>query len=134
MWKWIRIYKDEKEFAKWAKTIEKKLKGEILDAFKEAWPSLSNTNEAVRGSFVYYWELRTNMSQFHSMAQPMSIGYLAYLADGAQSVGREDIVNLVNNMIRNIPRINLEISNSLVAKMGTDKVEVPEEGGKDEEE
>lgn len=122
MWKWIKIYKDEKEFAKWAKTIEKKLKGEILDAFKEAWPSLSNTNEAVRGSFVYYWELRTNMSQFHSMAQPMSIGYLAYLADGAQSVGREDIVNLVNNMIRNIPRINLEISNSLVAKIESDAV------------
>ena len=122
MWKWIKIYKDEKEFAKWAKTIEKKLKGEILDAFKEAWPSLSNTNEAVRGSFVYYWELRTNMSQFHSMAQPMSIGYLAYLADGAQSVGREDIVNLVKNMIRNIPRINLEISNSLVAKIESDAV------------
>ena len=66
------------------------------------------------------------------MAQPMSIGYLAYLADGAQAAGREDIIEVLNNMIMNIPRINLEITNGLVTKMKSDNP--TEEGVVDEEE
>ena len=92
MWKWIKIYKEDKKFVEWAKQIEKKTKGEVREQFKEAWPKVRSNNEAVKGSFVFYWEMRTNMTQIHNMAQPMAIAYLAYLADGAQSVGREDII------------------------------------------
>ena len=131
MWKWIKIYKEDKKFVEWAKQIEKKVKGEVREQFKEAWPKVRNNNEAVKGSFVFYWEMRTNMTQIHSMAQPMAIAYLAYLADGAQSVGREDIIEVLNNMIMNIPRINVEISNSLIAQIQED---FTAEGENDEEE
>jgi hypothetical protein len=131
MWKWIKIYKEDKKFVEWAKQIEKKTKGEVREQFKEAWPKVRNNNEAVKGSFVFYWEMRTNMTQIHSMAQPMAIAYLAYLADGAQSVGREDIIGVLNNMIMNIPRINVEISNSLIAQIQED---FTAEGENDEEE
>ena len=131
MWKWIKIYKEDKKFVEWAKQIEKKTKGEVREQFKEAWPKVRNNNEAVKGSFVFYWEMRTNMTQIHSMAQPMAIAYLAYLADGAQSVGREDMIGVLNNMIMNIPRINVEISNSLIAQIQED---FTAEGENDEEE
>ena len=131
MWKWIKIYKEDKKYVEWAKQIEKKTKGEVREQFKEAWPKVRNNNEAVKGSFVFYWEMRTNMTQIHSMAQPMAIAYLAYLADGAQSVGREDIIGVLNNMIMNIPRINVEISNSLIAQIQED---FTAEGENDEEE
>jgi hypothetical protein len=131
MWKWIKIYKEDKKFVEWAKQIEKKTKGEVREQFKEAWPKVRDNNEAVKGSFVFYWEMRTNMTQIHSMAQPMAIAYLAYLADGAQSVGREDIIGVLNNMIMNIPRINVEISNSLIAQIQED---FTAEGENDEEE
>ena len=131
MWKWIKIYKEDKKFVEWAKQIEKKTKGEVREQFKEAWPKVRNNNEAVKGSFVFYWEMRTNMTQIHSMAQPMAIAYLANLADGAQSVGREDIIGVLNNMIMNIPRINVEISNSLIAQIQED---FTAEGENDEEE
>ena len=131
MWKWIKIYKEDKKFVEWAKQIEKKTKGEGREQFKEAWPKVRHNNEAVKGSFVFYWEMRTNMTQIHSMAQPMAIAYLAYLADGAQSVGREDIIGVLNNMIMNIPRINVEISNSLIAQIQED---FTAEGENDEEE
>lgn len=132
MWKLIKIYKDDKEFVAWTKRIEKKLKGEILGQFKESWPKVRTNNEAIKGSFVFYWEMRTGAGQIHNMAQPMSIGYLAYLADGAQAAGREDIIEVLNNMIMNIPRINLEITNGLVTKMKSDNP--TEEGVVDEEE
>ena len=131
MWKWIKIYKEDKKFVEWAKQIEKKVKGEVREQFKEAWPKVRNNNEAVKGSFVFYWDMRTNMTQIINMAQPMAIAYLAYLADGAQSVGREDIIGVLNNMIMNIPRINVEISNSLIAQIQED---FTAEGENDEEE
>ena len=131
MWKWIKIYKEDKKFVEWAKQIEKKTKGEVREQFKEASPKFRNNNEAVKCAFVFYWEMRTNMTQIHSMAQPMAIAYLAYLADGAQSVGREDIIGVLNNMIMNIPRINVEISNSLIAQIQED---FTAEGENDEEE
>jgi hypothetical protein len=121
MWKMIKIYKDDKEFIAWTKRIEKKLKGEVLSQFKESWPKVRTNNEAIKGSFVYYWEMRSGAGQIHNMAQPMSIGYLAYLADGAHAAGREDIIEVLNNMIMNIPRINMEITNGLVTKIKSDE-------------
>jgi|TARA_R100000081_G_C4798981_1_gene162847 hypothetical protein len=123
MWKWINIFRKQDEFTKWAKALERKLKGEIKEMFREAWPSARELNETVRASFIFYWELRSSATQLHHVAQPMTIGYLAYLADGAQAVNRTDIIEILNNMIRNIPRINVEINNALIPK-----------GEKDEEE
>ena len=132
MWKWIKIYRDDKEFVKWTKQIEKKLKDEVLEQFKESWPKVRNNNEAVKGSFVFYWEMRTGAGQIHNAAQPMAIGYLAYLADGAQAVNRPDIIDVLNNMIMNIPRINVEISSILVTALEAEKKAL--EGAEDEEE
>ena len=123
MWKWINIFRKEDEFTKWAKKLEKRLKGEMKELFKEAWLNAKDLNETVRASFVFYWELRSSATQLHHVAQPITIGYLAYLADGAQAVNRTDIIEILNNMIRNIPRINVEINNALIPK-----------GEKDEEE
>tara|TARA_R100001015_G_C4627238_1_gene186675 strand:+ start:1786 stop:2238 length:453 start_codon:yes stop_codon:yes gene_type:complete len=129
----VKAYNDEKEFSKWAKTIEKRLdKTEVLELFKESWPSISKgANVAVQGSFIFYWEMRTNTMQLHETAQPITIAYLAYLADGARSVDREDIVETLNNMIKNIPRINHELTNAVVSKMQKD---FTIEGKKDDDE
>ena len=126
MWKWINIFRKEDEFTKWAKKLEKRLKGEIKELFKEAWINAKGLNETVRGSFVFYWELRSSATQLHHVAQPMTIGYLAYLADGAQAIGRTEIIDILNNMIRNIPRINMEINNGILV--------ASEEGVENEEE
>ena len=129
----VKAYNDEKEFSKWAKTIEKRLdETEVLELFKESWPSISKgANVAVKGSFIFYWEMRTNTMQLHETAQPITIAYLAYLADGARSVDREDIIETLNNMIKNIPRINHELTNAVVSKMQKD---FTIEGKKDDDE
>ena len=113
MWKWINIFRKEDDFTKWAKGLEKRLKGEMKELFKEAWTNAKELNETVRASFVFYWELRSSATQLHYVAQPITIGYLAYLADGAQAIGRTDIIDILNNMIRNIPRINVEINHTI---------------------
>ena len=77
MWKWINIFRKEDEFTKWAKKLEKRLKGEMKELFKEAWTNAQGLNETVRASFVFYWELRSSATQLHHVAQPMTIGYLA---------------------------------------------------------
>ena len=132
MWKWINIFRKEDEFTKWAKKLEKRLKGEMKELFKEAWANAQGLNETVRASFVFYWELRSSATQLHHVAQPMTIGYLAYLADGAQAIGRTEIIDILNNMIRNIPRINMEINNGILVASEPD--EDDEEGAEDEEE
>tara|TARA_R100000773_G_C4208662_1_gene108799 strand:- start:737 stop:1129 length:393 start_codon:yes stop_codon:yes gene_type:complete len=130
MWKWINIFRKEDEFTKWAKNLEKRLKGEMKELFKEAWTNAKDLNETVRASFVFYWELRSSATQLHHVAQPITIGYLAYLADGAQAIERTDIIDILNNMIRNIPRINLEINNGILVASEPES----EEGVEDEEE
>ena len=132
MWKWINIFRKEDEFTKWAKKLEKRLKGEMKELFKEAWTNAKDLNETVRASFVFYWELRSSATQLHHVAQPMTIGYLAYLADGAQAIDRTDIIDILNNMIRNIPRINLEINSGILVASEPD--EDIEEGAENEEE
>ena len=132
MWKWINIFRKEDEFTKWAKKLEKRLKGEMKELFKEAWANAQGLNETVRASFVFYWELRSSATQLHHVAQPMTIGYLAYLADVAQAIGRTEIIDILNNMIRNIPRINMEINNGILVASEPD--EDDEEGAEDEEE
>lgn len=131
MWKWINIFRKEDEFTKWAKKLEKRLKGEMKELFKEAWTNAQTLNETVRASFVFYWELRSSATQLHHVAQPMTIGYLAYLADGAQAIGRTEIIDILNNMIRNIPRINMEINSGILVSSEPDE---DEEGVEDEEE
>ena len=63
MWKWINIFRKEDEFTKWAKKLEKRLKGEMKELFKEAWTNAKDLNETVRASFVFYWELRSSATQ-----------------------------------------------------------------------
>jgi hypothetical protein len=114
MWKLIKQWRTDSEFVKWAKTLEKKTKDGIKEQFKEAWPKVRNNSESVRASFVLYWELRTGLGTIHHIAEPMAIAYLAYLGDGAQAVGREDLIPVINNMVLNIPRLNVEIKQSIM--------------------
>jgi len=114
MWKWIKKWRDEEEFVKWAKTTSNMLKGDVKLQFDASWPTVRNNNPEVRGSYVLYWGLRSTEGVIHQFAQPMSIGYLAYLADGAQATGREDLLPVLNNMIMNIPRLHSEIAMEVV--------------------
>ena len=126
MWKWIKKWRTDEAFVKWAKSFSNKLKGEVKGQFDESWPVVRTNNPEVRGSYVLYWTMRGTEGPVHSVAQPMAIAYLAYLADGAQSVGREDLLPVINNMIMNIPRIHAEIV--------TEVLENGKESGTDEEE
>ena len=115
MWKWIKKWKEEDDFVKWAKHFKNKIKGEVKEQFEEAWPSVKNHDANVRGSFVLYWEMRATEGPIHKINRAMTIAYLAYLIDGAGAVGRNDLIEVLNNMIMNIPRINAEITTCLLA-------------------
>jgi len=114
MYKWVKKWATDDDFVKWAKYFKNRIKGEVKEQFEEAWPKVRNHDVNVRGSFVLYWEMRTKEGPIHKMNQPMTIAYLAYLADGAQSVGKGELLHVINNMIMNIPRINGEIIQAIV--------------------
>ena len=114
MWKWSKKWKTEENFVKWAKYFSNRLKGEVKEQFEESWVNVKNHDVNVRGSYLLYWEMRAKEGSLHHINQPMTIAYLAYLCDGAQSVGRTDLVPVINNMIMNIPRINAEIIGAIM--------------------
>lgn len=114
MWKIVQHWKTDENFVKWAKAFSNKLKGEVGQQFEESWPIVRNNDPSVRASYVLYWQMRATEGVIHQMNQPMSIAYLAYLADGAQATGRSDLMPILNNMILNIPRIHAEIAGEIL--------------------
>ena len=104
----------------WCKTVEKSAKlplGE-LDAFKESWPIVSNSNELLRGAFVTHWGLILG-GEINHVGLPITIGTLTFMQYAAEKQGLEELVNVINQMIANIPRLH----NAILLEGGEDEEE-----------
>ena len=111
----VSIWENESNFIDWANRFSKKLTGEFKTQFKESWPKVRTNNTDVIACFVLYWHIRTgNNPDMLEIMQPMTVGLLAHMADTAQSVKRDDLVEVINNMIFNIPRIRTEIISEII--------------------
>jgi len=108
MWKLYNNFKTEENFAKWATTTEKKVPKNMKEEFSQSWPMLQNANELVRGAFVCHWSLVMN-KPISTVALPVTIGSLSYLQLAAHTIGRTDLVEILQAMMQNIPRIQHEI-------------------------
>lgn len=102
-----------KHFAVWCINAEKKMPKVHLDSFKELWPSVQNTNDVVRGSFVAHWSMVLG-GDINEVAMPITIGTLTYLQLAAMHLERTDLVEVLNSMIANIPRIRHEIEGGML--------------------
>ena len=102
-----------KHFANWCITTEKKIPEVHREAFKEIWPTIQNTNDVVRGSFITHWSMVMG-GDMNEVAMPITIGTLTYLQLAAHHVGRGDLVETLNSMIANIPRVRHEIEGGMI--------------------
>ena len=109
MWKLYNNFKTEENFAKWATATEKQVPKNMKGEFSGAWPMIQNANELVRGSFVCHWSLIMG-KPLSTVALPITIGSLSYLQLAAHGIGRTDLVEILQAMMHNIPRIQHEIA------------------------
>ena len=109
MWKLYNNFKTEENFAKWATTTEKQVPKHMKEEFSGAWPMIQNANELVRGAFVCHWSLIMG-KPLSTVALPITIGSLSYLQLAAHGIGRTDLVEILQAMMQNIPRIQHEIA------------------------
>ena len=115
MKKIVKIWENDVNFVDWAKSFSKDLRGDFKAQFEQTWPKVRTNNVDVVACFVLYWHIRTGINEHMlEIMQPMTIGLLAHMADTAQAVKRDDLVEVINNMIFNIPRIRTEIINEII--------------------
>tara|TARA_Y100001938_G_C8086708_1_gene432486 strand:- start:2004 stop:2375 length:372 start_codon:yes stop_codon:yes gene_type:complete len=115
MKKIVKIWENDSNFVDWAKSFSKDLRGEFKVQFDQTWPKVRTNNVDVIACFVLYWHIRTGVDEYMlEIMQPMTIGLLAHMADTAQAVKRDDLIEVINNMIFNIPRIRTEIINEII--------------------
>ena len=108
--KMIEIWESDENFVGWAKEFSQKLGGDFREQFDKSWPKVRSHDTQVIACFVMYWIIRTgNNPDMIEIMKPMSVGFLAHMADTAQALKREDLVEVINTMIFNIPRIESEI-------------------------
>ena len=104
-----------KQFANWCITTEKKIPEAHREAFKEIWPTIQNTNDVVRGSFITHWSMVMG-GDINEVAIPITIGTLTYLQFAAHYIGKQELVEVLNSMIANIPRIRHEIEGGMASE------------------
>ena len=115
MKKIVKIWENDSNFVDWAKSFSKDLRGDFKAQFDQTWPKVRTNNVDVVACFVLYWHIRTGVDEHMlEIMQPMTIGLLAHMADTAQAVKRDDLIEVINNMIFNIPRIRTEIINEII--------------------
>lgn len=102
-----------KQFAVWCINTEKKIPEVHRESFKEIWPSIQTTNDVVRGSFITHWSMVMG-GDMNEVAMPITIGTLTYLQLAAHHINREDLVEVLNSMIANIPRVRHEIEGGMI--------------------
>ena len=110
MEKIVEIWESDENFVGWAKEFSQKIGGDFREQFVKSWPKVRSHDTEVIACFVMYWTIRTgNIPSMIEIMKPMSVGFLAHMADTAQSLQREDLVEVINTMIFNIPRMESEI-------------------------
>ena len=110
----VEIWESDANFVGWAIKFSQKLGGDFKEQFDKSWPKVRSHDTQVVACFVMYWIVRTgNDPNIIEIMKPMSIGFLAHMADTAQSLQRKDLVEVINNMIFNIPRIESEIISAI---------------------
>ena len=111
MFKYVRIWQNDKKLDEWGNTIRKKLSNErLLEAFEVDFSQIKRTNEFTRASFVMYWEIQTN-SQLATLAPPLVQATLVSMTNRLVEIERMDEAQVVNAMMINFTRL-LGIINS----------------------
>ena len=111
MFKYVRIWQNDKKLDEWGKTIRKKLSNErLLEAFEVDFSQIKRTNEFTRASFVMYWEIQTN-SQLATLAPPLVQATLVSMTNRLVELEKMDEAQVVNAIMINFTRI-LGIINS----------------------
>jgi len=111
--KQLRKRMKPKQFAVWCINAEKKMPSVHTEAFKELWPTIQNTNDTTRGAFIVHWSMVMG-GTINEVSMPITIGTLTYLQLAAMFIERDDLVEVLNSMIANIPRIRHEIDGGMV--------------------
>ena len=109
IWEISANSKNHDKFVKWAKATEKKVPKHLKEPFKESWPQVQNADNMVRGAFIVHWSL-INQDTISEVAIPITIGSLSYMQQAAETVGRLDLVQILQTMMYNIPRVRHEIT------------------------
>ena len=114
MFKYVRIWQNDKKLDEWAKKVRKEIKNErLLEAFEVDFSQIKRTNEFTRASFVMYWEIQTN-SQLATLAPPLVQATLVSMTNRLVERERMDEAQVVNAMMINFTRV-LGIINSGVS-------------------
>jgi len=100
----------KRNFVAWCKQVEKgnKLPFYERDNFTSSWGSVSITNDLIRGAFIAHWTLILG-GEINKVALPISIGTLTFMQYACDRQGRTDLVEVLGDIITNIPRIHNEI-------------------------
>ena len=97
-------WKTDKELNKWAKVMRKKLEGRYLDLFNEQMPTMSKANNFIRGSFVVFWEIKTDDS-LAEHATYITQATLLTLADNFITFNKMQEANAAHQMMINFTRL-----------------------------
>ena len=96
MFKYVRIWQNDKKLDEWAKKVRKEIKNErLLEAFEVDFSQIKKTNEFTRASFVMYWEIQTN-SQLATLAPPLVQATLVSMTNRLVEMERMDEAQVVN--------------------------------------
>jgi hypothetical protein len=111
MFRYVRIWRNNKKLDEWAKTIRKKLSNErLLEAFEVDFSQIKRTNEFTRASFVMYWEVQTD-PKLATLAPPLVQATMVSMTNKLVEIGKLDEAQVVNAMMINFTRV-LGIVNS----------------------
>tara|TARA_R110000796_G_scaffold19687_3_gene59099 strand:- start:9977 stop:10327 length:351 start_codon:yes stop_codon:yes gene_type:complete len=105
----------QKHFTAWCIKTEKKLPDIHKEGFSKVWPEIQNTNDVIRGAYVAHWSMVMG-GDINEISMPVTIGTLTYLQLAAHHINREDLVEVLNSMIANIPRIRHEIEGGMLSE------------------
>ena len=111
MYKYVRIWQNDKKLEEWGKTITKKLKNErLVEHFQSDFVQMKSANEFTRASFVMYWEIQTD-TKLSIVAPPIVQGTLVSMTNRLVEMNRMDEAQVMNAIMINFTRI-LGIINS----------------------
>tara|TARA_B100000575_G_scaffold292569_1_gene301345 strand:+ start:1414 stop:1770 length:357 start_codon:yes stop_codon:yes gene_type:complete len=111
MFKYVRIWQNDKKLDEWGKKIRKKLPNKrLLEHFEADFSQIKKSNEFTRASFVMYWEIQTD-TKLATVAPPIVQGTLVSMTNRLVEMERMDEAQVVNAMMINFTRV-LGIINS----------------------
>lgn len=105
MFKYVRIWQNDKKLDEWGKAIRKKLPNErLLEHFEADFSQIKRSNEFTRASFVMYWEIQTD-TKLATVAPPIVQGTLVSMTNKLVELDKLDEVQVMNAIMINFTRI-----------------------------